>query len=253
MSANVTAPFGLLTVVPVLPPGALESRRNRVVGDDKTCMITVPEILLRLSEHTYNPQEFQRSVRCIKIRASDMRPDDVKDLLDNISAFSNLQDLWIDDLDMPKITLSDNLRGSFIMRRTKRRCHVFLGEQVTWVRLDREADLMTVPASLEYMDCTIHRDMWIPTMTNLEVVKARADEGHTLIFPQTTRKVIKCDLGSYLSVCFHGDLLMTSIAVGGDEEPPRRRLRLEASAEEKDPEDPEEDEAGGEAAPQTPP
>jgi len=252
MSANVSAPFGLLIVVPWLPMGALESRRNRVVGDDKTCMFTVPEILLRLSEDPYNPQVFRSSVRRIKIRASDMMPDDVKNLLDNISAFNNLQDLQIDDLDMPKITLSDTLRCSFSMRGTKRRCHVFLGEEITWVRLDQEADLMTVPESLEYMECTIHRDMWIPTMSNLEMVKARADEGHTLIFPQITRKVIKCDLGIYLSVCFHGDRLMNSITIGGDDEQPRRRLRLEASAEEKDPEDPEEDEAGGEAAPQTP-
>ncbi len=222
--------YQLLIIVPVLPPGALGARRNRMIGDERCSMYTIGDVIECLAAPTC--EEFRLSVRSMIVRAQDLPRDDLPFVEAFMHQFSNVKSITLEDVNSSMFIRLEGIScTTFNMQRTTAPCRLSLGERVTHVKVDENVEITSIPPQLVRLDFTMHDDHVVSVDTSLREVTARSLVPRVLSVPQHTSQAIQYQVAPQVTLRYYGDLPLTMVTVGGDdssseEEPPRARSRL---------------------------
>ena len=218
--------YHMLIIVPVLPAGGLEARRNPILGDARSNMYTVSEVVERLA--LPDSEEFRLSVRSMEVRAGGMDMDQLVFLSGIMVQFTNVHTLNMYGVNSPMyIRLNELPCTTFNMHESTARCRVRLGNVVTHAKLDANAEIeeQVVPSQMVRLDFTAHADHVVPLDTSLQSMKVGSLVPRQLRVPQ---RRIRYEVGSQVALQFYGDAPFTTVRIrdDSDEAPPPVRRRL---------------------------
>ena len=183
------ATFGVVIIVPVLPPGAEVVRRLPRFGNCLCNFYTTQGVVERLAAQ--DSEVFRLSVFDLMVEPG-LSPAATVELQAILPQFTNVVAIELKRIDAPMILrLGEGINCTSFKMGSTVPCRVVLGERVTAAFLGDHVEVaeVVVPPQMRVMEFSMHRDMTVPAETRLLYLKARSTVARVLTIPSTPWRI----------------------------------------------------------------